>query len=524
MKKTILAIFPMALLASCSSDLADIVSNQSNGNVEKVTIKTKAFEYEDGTRTELTATNKGISFAWANGDVLGVFPIAPSTNNQAKFELTINTSSCENDAHYASFDGAGWALDSKNSYAAYTPYTKSADSYDEVPFSLTGQDGTLATIGEKYDFMYAPSTFTSEDCSTGKAHEVVFDFSHSVAILQLKLTMPVAATWKSVILEDKLYYPFIPSARINVSDGRVMPEAFEPSIVLSLNNVMTTADSKELTLYAAVLPTMTNKIRLTAITSEGEKYFASLAGKTFVAGKAYRYTVSELAAVPATGTENGYAWVDLDLPSGLKWATMNVGASSPEGYGNYYAWGETTPQSSNTYDWSSYKWYNSTDDVLTKYCFWTYYSTYDGLQYLQYEDDAARVNWGGTWRMPSDIELQELVENCYWVWTSNYGKTNMAGYIIYKVKSESDKGAIVYSGNTPSDNYSLSDTHIFLPAAGYRSNGSLSSAGSDGYYWAARLSDYDTWAGMLLNFSSSGRKSDDRTDRCCGQSVRAVCE
>lgn len=502
MKKSILAIFPMALFASCSSDLADIVSNQSNSNVEKVTIKTKAFEYEDGTRTDLTATNKGISFAWANGDVLGVFPIAPYTNNQAKYALSF-PADCEADAHYASFDGAGWALNSKNSYAAYTPYNKGAESFEEVPLNLTGQDGTLKTIGEKYDFMYAPSAFTSEDCSTGNTHEVVFDFSHSVAILQLKLTMPVAATWKSVtVTNDAGNKVWTTSATMNVATGAVTSTATASSISLALSGVTTTAVGQEVVLYASVLPTTTGALTLTATTSADEEYTASLASKTLVAGKAYRYVISELKAKPkTTGTENGYAWVDLGLPSDLKWATMNVGASSPEEYGNYYAWGETEPQSSNTYDYSSYQWCNGSYSTMTKYCVNSDYGTVDGKTTLYAEDDAATQNWGGAWRMPTHAEQEELLSYCTWEWVTSYNNVSVNGYVV--------TGS---NGNS-----------IFLPAAGYRDYGSLNAAGSNCYYWSSSLVEGRSFSAWVLFLYSTGRYSD-YDSRYRGQSVRAVCE
>lgn len=144
--------------------------------------------------------------------------------------------------------------------------------------------------------------------------------------------------------------------------------------------------------------------------------------------------------------------------------------------------------------------------------------------YLRDADDDATANWGGRWRMPTNNEQEELVNNCYWVWTSNYSNTNTAGYIIYKAKSESDKDAIVYSGDTPSDNYSLSDTHISLAGAGRRYDGSLSGAGTDGCYWLVLAYTYDEFLALELSFSSNNRFADGFDDHCYGQSVRAVCK
>ena len=171
MNKTIISCISTILLASCSSETVEtgniIVDGNDGGSVERVIIKSKPFVYDGNTRTSLTATNSGISFAWASYDALGVFPIEPTTNNQAKQDLDVSAG-CEDDAHYASFDGAGWALIKGNTYAAYTPYNgnlPASTPYTAVPIDMTGQDGTLATIGQKYDYMYAPSTFTEEACN-----------------------------------------------------------------------------------------------------------------------------------------------------------------------------------------------------------------------------------------------------------------------------------------------------------------------------------------------------------------------
>ncbi|MBQ7388798.1 MAG: hypothetical protein IJW01_05480 [Paludibacteraceae bacterium] len=108
------------------------------------------------------------------------------------------------------------------------------------------------------------------------------------------------------------------------------------------------------------------------------------------------------------GIGNGYVWIDLGLS--VKWATCNVGATSPEKYGNYYAWGETEPKT--TYTWATYKWCNGSYDTQTKYCTDSSRGTVDNKTVLELADDAANVNWGGAWRMPTDAECQELIDNC----------------------------------------------------------------------------------------------------------------
>ena len=115
----------------------------------------------------------------------------------------------------------------------------------------------------------------------------------------------------------------------------------------------------------------------------------------------------------------------VDLGLSVKWADMNVGATSPEGYGYYYAWGETEPKS--VYLWSNYKYYDGRFDTLTKYCTNSSYGTVDNKTVLDPEDDVAHVKWGGDWRMPTWTEQYELLDKCTWTWTSCNG---VNGYIV----------------------------------------------------------------------------------------------
>ena len=189
--------------------------------------------------------------------------------------------------------------------------------------------------------------------------------------------------------------------------------------------------------------------------------------------------------------------VDLGLPSGLKWATCNVGASSPEDYGDYFAWGETTTKSS--YDWSTYKWCNGSYDTQTKYNTDSSYGTVDNKTVLDLEDDAARANWGGNWRMPTDEEFVELYNNCTWTWTTQNGVNG------YKVTSNNN-------GNS-----------VFFPAAGFYNASSLYFGGSSGYYWSSLLTDFP-YSACSLDFDSSYVGPSNGYSRRCGLSVRAVSE
>ena len=175
---------------------------------------------------------------------------------------------------------------------------------------------------------------------------------------------------------------------------------------------------------------------------------------------------------------NGYDYVDLGLPSGLKWATCNVGASSPSEYGDYYAWGETTTKS----------------DYSSSNCVTFGQEIGDISGNPQY--DAARANWGDTWRMPTIEEFEELIEECEWEWTSEGENRG------YRVTGP--------NGNS-----------IFLPAAGYRVRTSLNYAGSYGDYWSSTPYESNTQYACYLSFSS-GSHCAHWYYRYYGQSVRPV--
>ena len=186
-------------------------------------------------------------------------------------------------------------------------------------------------------------------------------------------------------------------------------------------------------------------------------------------------------------THNGYEYVDLGLPSGLKWATCNVGASNPQDYGLYFAWGETTGYTAEQVT-SGVRVFNSVS-----------YTASAISTNLKPEQDAAHVNLGGNWRMPTRAEYKELIDNCNGAWTDDYNGTGIEGQIFTGPNGKS----------------------VFFPAAGYCGNSGMNDVDWDGYYWSASW-DSSSYAELCcLSFGSPGLF---RNNRYYGYSVRAVCE
>ncbi len=195
--------------------------------------------------------------------------------------------------------------------------------------------------------------------------------------------------------------------------------------------------------------------------------------------------------------------IDLDLPSGTKWACCNVGANSPAECGDYFAWGETTPKT--YYAKNNYKWYSGGDDhKITKYCSNSEYGVVDNIVGLELEDDAAYVNWGPEWRTPGTAAINELLENCTTKWTKVNG---MFGLVF---KSNTNNGA------------------IFFPAVGWYTNKGLQEFETAGTYWS-RYNPYTSapnWAYIMGfgvgNFGEMDWLSLSALNRYCGCAIRPV--
>lgn len=199
---------------------------------------------------------------------------------------------------------------------------------------------------------------------------------------------------------------------------------------------------------------------------------------------------------PTTGKNNGHDWVDLGLS--VRWATCNVGASSVEKYGDYFAWGETTPKGYGDDDsWSVYQLCNGSENTLTKYCTDSGLGKVDNKTVLELNDDAAHVNWKGDWRMPTKAEFNELVNKCTWEWQSQNGKNG------YKITSKKNKN------------------FIFLPT---EYTGYVFSSGKSGSYWSSSIynNTFPNYA-SLFSFSEGNIVSNNKDFRCRLHAIRPVC-
>jgi len=482
MKKilSIIGISTMIFACTSSEDLQNTLDE--NGNFRKVTLTAHPFTFQNSTRTVTNPTSTGMSFGWSENDTIGLFHIA---QKEGQVFQALGVSESGNQAT-ATFDGGPWRLRPGNNYAAYYPFQgnmKLNESSEKVPINMVGQEqnGNAKTnhLG-KFDYMYALPKACSSQTET-----VDFEFYHTGAILQINLTMPVAATWNKLTLESTTEC-FKTKATMNVKTGVVTATEYSNKVDLALKNISSTA-GQELTFYVYVLPTATGVVTVSVTDSNNKTYSAALStsSMSFIAEGAYAFFKS-----PSLSSDefDGKDYVDLGTGDGVLWGRYNVnvsGGTSPE----YYAWAWTETNSSYT---------------ESSYVYWTYcHPFYGGQNQLDPSgDDVAYINLsseGGHWYIPTATQMNNLISGCNWVWTTMNGKSG------YKV-----------SHKTKPSRY------IFIPALGTMNENGLVETNC-GYYWTANV---DTESSEYRNAKclkiSESEKSVTSMSRHYGMTIRPV--
>ena len=285
-----------------------------------------------------------------------------------------------------------------------------------------------------------------------------------------------------------------------VCGGTTVPvESYTVSVSSNGNGVVSIEGTQE----SSVTVSTGASVTVVATPADGYKFIGWYIGESDTpvsTDAAYTFTVTADIVLLAKfelieSSSTTYEAIDLGLPSGLKWATCNVGASSPEEYGGYYAWGEI--EEKDDYSWDTYRWCNGSYASMTKYCTDDSFGTVDNKILLDPEDDVAHVKWGGSWRMPIEAEQDELRNNCTWTWTTLNGVNG------YEVTGP--------NGNS-----------IFLPAAGYRNGTEVYHRGYFGCYWSSLLGSNGGYNAFYLYFDGSDYDWN-YSDRYIGLSVRPVC-
>lgn len=482
--KTTTALLTLSALVACGEDAAmEDTLNLSNGkNLERISITGQDFLTEGGTRSTVNINNEGVNFLWSANDTVGIFP---NTGFQAPFAMDEGAG-----MQTATFNGGGWALKASSTYAAYYPFNFYNRDMTKIPVSYSGQtqegNNSTAHIGT-YDFMAASVTTPSNGA-------VAFDLKHMGSLVMLQTDLGEAKTLTKVSLKSEaLGAPFTTAGTINLTEvaPQITATSTSNTLEIPLKN-FTVAANETSTIYFMMAPVnLSNEsLEITLFDERGECIKFQVEGKEFIAGKAYAYTLTAEENI----TQNVYKAVDLGLPSGTLWADRNVGANAPEAYGDYFAWGETEPK--DYYDWSTYKWCNGSSSTMTKYCTSSSYGTVDNKTVLDLEDDAAYVNMGSEWRMPSIENLNELKTYC-------------------------TRSRITLNGVTGDKYLGPNGNSIFLPVAGQRLSDYIWHLGSECVIWSSSIvKEAPNTAFELFSYYSSYYFEESK--RCEGQQVRAI--
>ena len=501
MKRIIILFAAMTFLIACNKELFDIeqpVPVETNGIMVSLSV----------TRHDSFGSTKAtVKSAWADEDVIFVFfkGVAAPKYLEMKYDSGSDT----------------WTPTAKNGLTS----SDLSDAADKKMTAIYLPYGSTATVAaSEGNFIFSDMTYSGYFL---KAELVTYTYDGDVLSGTLNMTAPALSNGSDKLIhfdisgftsghDYKLHQDYVkPLTFTSVSAAGVISKnegtmgaaitGYEYGSMMSFSGILDASAVGNAVDYQFSIDDLTSSILYTR--DAGTK---TLSTSKYIG----------IGAINNSEVWKSYEYVDLGLS--VRWATYNVGATNPEEYGDYFAWGDTEPYyetgyaqedpqthwkdgKSDGYSWSTYKWCNGSSSTLTKYCDYSKYG-YDGFTdtktVLDREDDVAQVKWGGNWRMPTKEELDELRNNCTWEW---YGKNEFISLPGYKVTSN-------IGGFT--------DRFIFLPAAGCR-NGIYRVVGTNGYY---RSSSYGSGRYVHNLYFYDGYLSVSRTgNREYGESVRPVC-
>ena len=515
-RSLVLGLLAALAVSSCQKAEPDFVTPVDNKPAVVFSATIEAMEDDVPAETKTSMDNKG-NVLWKQGDQVSIF-VGSTINEhyQITDESDGKTSAALNRVTNPGFV-AGGEIDNN---VAFYPYAANA--------AIAKRSGLYA-ISE----IELPATQAYADASFGNGAFPMAAVTSSTSDYNLKfknvlgglnLQLNGNATIASIIVSGNSNEILCGAASVSVSNATTpalsLTDASATAVTLDCGDGVQLNPNTP-TAFIIALPPMTMSGGFTAIVTDTDG--ASMEIKTTKSQTITRSNLLKMPAVNYVGTlptpdpEPTYNYVDLGLPSGLKWATRNLGkdgfVSSSEEYGDYYAWAELAPYYSSRnpftwvagktgYNWASYQWCQGTNTTLTRYNNKTANGDVDNKTVFSdynYADDAAQSFDGGKWRTPTSAEWAELINNCTWTWTTQNGVN----------------GCLVSSSNGNS---------IFLPAAGcWVSNNTTSTdTGTWGNYWSASLNTDDPRYSMRVGFSSSSAASVSRGWRYYGRSIRPV--
>lgn len=419
MKKAILSLLALPLLFACSSEDSEIA-----GNAGRVPLQ---IEFGDITRAALEGSTLPDNAQY------GVF--AASTTAPYNSLLENGENRCVTySGGKSTFDQNVYIPEGKAAYVwAYYPYNSQLNR-------IVLSDGWNIDAQSQTDYLLSNSYQTATESSP----TVRLSMRHLMSRIHITVKKAADNTTNYYYKEAYLYNAYRYGRFFFTNTSMTL----DNKTTITLHGYMTNGDSslqdgKTIEFDFLVLPTTNTHVMRVELPNSSPVLSTSLPERRYVAGEQYNITLTinhlgELTAgewtivpwqtstksglnvwkddqtgeeeVTPTPTPEEHEYVDLGLPSGTLWATCNVGASKPEEIGGRYAWGEIEEKSE--YTWATYKWCEGTEYSQTKYCSDSRYGIVDNLKQLELSDDVAHVKWGGNWRIPTDVEVKELISYC----------------------------------------------------------------------------------------------------------------
>ena len=397
----------------------------------------------------------------------GYVTLNATIDNQAKMYIDDNRYPCWDNGDEVYINAGAYSVSSATGNSASIVGVAAAEAYRAVyPASLVPAGTDITGSGSVAIELPATQVY-----ATANGHQRVdvpmaayltegttlqFHNICSVVRVEVSNTTGEALTLDRIVVEAQnaaLSGAATATVSGTASDGVSMSATASHAATLSFAGSTVTVPASGTGTFDIVVPPFTNDNITITLYNTDDAYCEIVKSGVSLA----QNTIANVAMTVGSLTERW--WVDLGLPSGLLWATCNVGATSPEEYGDYFAWGETTPYD----DGATYAWCNGSLNTLTKYCSDAnrgYEGFTDNLTILQPGDDAATANYGG--RMPTQADFQELIGNTTSEWTTQNG--------VYGRRFTGSNG-----------------NSLFLPAAGVRWGSSIYDAGYYGNYWSSSL-------------------------------------
>ena len=447
MKRIAISLLAVLAICGCQVKEMDLETSESK-NEPEAKVFTAVIENDTPVDTKTILGNSG-KVLWKQGDQVSVF--AGNQLNQ-RYQVT-DDSDGQTEATLKFLAAPGSAGNNINNNVAYYPHSLLIDC---IPVGDYGYD--IRNINIPATLSYAENSFSNGAfpmaAVTSSTEDMNFTFKNLLGGLKLQLKGNVNVNTITVTGNNNedlagkgdVSVAFGGVPYINLNENR--------SKTVTLNCYGVQLNETTATVFIIPLPpvTMANGFTVTVTGTDGQ----SVEIKTT---KPQTIERSKLLKMPEKNIIT-HTFVDLGLS--VKWATCNVGATAPEEYGDYFAWGETAPKS--VYGWETYSLCdNGNSRSLKKYnTTGSHGPVVDNKTTLDPEDDAASVNWGGSWRMPTNAEFEELFKNCSTEWTTQNGTSGL------KVTSTNNNS-------------------IFFPAAGFKYDVYTQDQGGKGYYWSSSL-------------------------------------